>query len=113
MLKPGGRFIINSGMVAESILPKIPPEKTYTLEGLTMQVSNEYIINESYMVSHLKYTKNNHSEEHSFKHYVYTIGEIKRLLGLFGLEILAMSNSVDKTLYQLGDAQVYLVAEKK
>ncbi len=27
-LKPGSRFIINSGMVAESILPKIPPEKT-------------------------------------------------------------------------------------
>ncbi|MEJ7679830.1 MAG: class I SAM-dependent methyltransferase [Segetibacter sp.] len=59
-LKPGSRFIINSGMVAESILPKIPPEKTYTLEGLTMQVNNEYVVNDSYMVSHLTYTKNNH-----------------------------------------------------
>jgi cyclopropane fatty-acyl-phospholipid synthase-like methyltransferase len=111
-LKPGSRFIINSGMMAESILPKIPPEKTYTLEGLTMQVNNIYFVNDSYMVSLLKYTKNHHIEEHSFKHYVYTIGEIKRLLKLFGLHILAMYNAVDKTPYELGDAQVYLVAEK-
>ncbi len=111
-LKPGGRFIINSGMVAESILPRIPPEKTYTLEGLTMQVNNEYMVNDSYMVSHLKYTKNNHSEDHSFKHYVYTIGEIKRLLGLFGLNILAMYNVIEKIPYKLGDAQVYIIAEK-
>lgn len=111
-LKPGSRFIINSGMMAESILPKIPPEKIYTLEGLTMQVNNVYFANDSYMVSHLKYTKGHHIEEHSYKHYVYTIGEVKRLLKLSGLHILAMYNSVDKTAYKLGDAQVYLVAEK-
>jgi cyclopropane fatty-acyl-phospholipid synthase-like methyltransferase len=111
-LKTGSRFIINSGMVAESILPKIPPEKTYVLEGLTMQVNNVYFVNGSYMVSHLKYLKDSHTEEHSFKHYVYTIGEIKRLLALFGLNIVAMYNGVDKTPYNLGDPQVYLVAEK-
>jgi cyclopropane fatty-acyl-phospholipid synthase-like methyltransferase len=111
-LRPGGRFIINSGMVAESILTKIPPEKTYTLEGLTMQVNNVYFASDSYMVSHLKYTKNDHIEQHSFKHFVYTMGEIKRLLGLFGLNVQAMYNSIDKTPYGLGDAQVYLVAEK-
>jgi len=112
-LKPGGRFVINSGMVAESILPRIPPEKTYDLEDLTMQVNNEYVVSDSYMISHLKYTKNNHSEVHSFKHYVYSIGEIKRLLGSFGLNILAMCRAVDKTPYALGDKQVYLIAEKQ
>lgn len=112
-LKPGSRFVINSGMVAESILPRIPPEKTYDLGDLTMQVNNEYVVSDSYMISHLKYTKNNHSEVHSFKHYVYSIGEIKRLLGSFGLNILAMYRAVDKTPYALGDEQVYLIAEKE
>jgi cyclopropane fatty-acyl-phospholipid synthase-like methyltransferase len=111
-LKPGGRFIINSGMMAESILPGIPPEKTYTIEDFTMQVNNTYFVIDSCMVSRLKYTRNNHIEEHSFKHYVYTIGEIKRLLKLFGLNMVALYNAVDKTPYELGDAQVYLVAEK-
>ncbi len=111
-LKPGARFIINSGMMAESILPGIPAEKVYTVEGLTMQVNNVYMVDDSYMISHLKYTKNNLNEEHSYKHFVYTIGEIRRLLELFGLKIIAMYDSVDKTPYKLGSAQVYLVAEK-
>ena len=98
--------------MAESILPKIPPEKIYTIEDFTMQVNNEYVVSDSYMVSHLKYTRNNQTEEYSYKHYVYTIGEIKRLLNAFGLNIIALYNSVDKTPYELGDAQVYLVAEK-
>lgn len=111
-LRPGGRFIINSGMMAESILPKFPPEKTYTLQGMTMQVNNEYFVNGSYMISHLKYTKNDQTQEHSFKHYVYTAGETQRLLRSAGLHTTAMYNSIDKTPYSLGDAQVYLVAEK-
>jgi cyclopropane fatty-acyl-phospholipid synthase-like methyltransferase len=111
-LKPGGRFIINSGMLAESILPRIPPEKIYTIDDFTMQVNNTYFVNDSFMVSRLKYTRNDHTETHSFKHYVYTVGEIKRLLKSFGLDIIALYNSVDKTPYELGDAQVYLVGEK-
>lgn len=111
-LKPGSRFIINSGMVAESILQKIPPEKTYDLGDLTMQVNNEYDVSDSYMISHLKYTKSNQSEVHSFKHYVYSNGEIKRLLELFRLIIIAMYSAVDKTPYKLGDAQIYIIAEK-
>ncbi|MEJ7738256.1 MAG: class I SAM-dependent methyltransferase [Chitinophagaceae bacterium] len=111
-LRPASRFIINSGMVAESILPRIPPEKTYDLGDLTMQVNNEYVVSDSYMISHLKYTKSNHSEEHSFKHYVYSIGEIRRLLALYGIHILALYSAVDKTIYKLGEAQVYIIAEK-
>ncbi|MEP7109588.1 MAG: class I SAM-dependent methyltransferase, partial [Ferruginibacter sp.] len=111
-LKPGARFVINSGMVAESILPGIPKEKIYTIDDFTMQVNNAYFVTGSYMISRLKYTRNNHTEEHSYKHYVYTMGEIQRLLELFGLNIFAMYNAVEKTPYELGDPQVFLVAEK-
>lgn len=86
--------------------------KIYILEGLAMHVSNEYMVNDSYMVCHLKNTKNEPIKEHLFKHYVYIIGEIKRLLALFGLNITALYDTTVKTLYQSGDAQVYLIAEK-
>jgi len=111
-LKPNGRFVINSGMVAESILPKIPLEKTYILGDLSMQINNEYVVNDSYMISHLQYKMNNHSEEHSYKHYVYTIGEIKRLLAVFDLKIINLFSGFDKAIYKLGDPQVYIVCEK-
>ncbi len=112
-LKPGGRFIINSGMLAESILAKFITEKRYEIEDLVMEISNAYDVQNSCMLTHLKYTKNGHHQTHSFKHYVYTLAEIKRLLNFFDLKTIAVYNSVDKTAYELGDEQLYLAAEKK
>jgi cyclopropane fatty-acyl-phospholipid synthase-like methyltransferase len=112
-LQPGSRFVINSGMMAESILPKIPPDKSFVLDDLTMHVENEYALRDSCLISSLKYNKGDFAEEHRFKHYVYTIAEIDRLLKAEGLNILFMYNSVKKTAYKIGDAQVYLVAEKQ
>ncbi|HWY36036.1 MAG TPA: class I SAM-dependent methyltransferase [Nitrosopumilaceae archaeon] len=112
-LKPGARLIINSGMVAESILRNYPLEKTYNLGDLTMKINNEYFVMDSCMVSHLSYTKNGHSEHHSYKHYVYTIGEIKRLLASFDLQIIALHSGFHKKSFELGDQQVYIVCEKR
>lgn len=111
-LKPGARFVINSGLVAESILPNFPKTGHYVLGDLTMDISNAYVIGDSYMATTLTYTKEDRSEVHRFKHYVYTLSEIKRLLSKHGLRTVAVYNSTEKLDYQLGDRQIYLVAEK-
>ena len=111
-LKPGARFVINSGLLAESILVHFPTTGQYILGDLTMDISNTYVVEESYMATKLTYTKGDRTETHSFKHYVYTLSEVRRLLERFGLSTLAVYNSTEKTLYQLGDQQVYLVAQK-
>lgn len=115
-LLPGSRFIINSGMVAESILPNLlnyAQNKSYTVGDISMDVTNSYFANESCMTSKLQFTKEGKSEEHSFKHYVFTLGEIKRLLQSYGLQTVATYSSIAKENYKLGDQQVYLVAEKE
>lgn len=112
-LKPGTHFVINSGMVAESILPNFPKTKQYVLGDLAMDISNSYRIGESYMATELTYTKGERTEKHRFKHYVYTLSEIKRLLASYGLQTVAVYSSTEKQDYQLGDPQMYLVAEKQ
>ena len=112
-LKPAARFVVNSGLVAESILPNFPKTNRYELGDLLMDISNSYVIGESYMATELTYTKAGRSEKHYFKHYVYTLAEIKRLLTTYGLRTIAVYNSTEKDDYQLGDHQVYLVAEKQ
>ena len=111
-LKPKARFVINSGLVAESILPNFPSTNRYVLGDLVMDIANSYVIDESYMATELTYTKADRSEKHYFKHYVYTLAEIKRLLAKHGLQTMAVYNSTEKQHYQLGDHQMYLVAEK-
>lgn len=113
VLKTGARFVINSGLVAESILTHFPKAGQYILGDLTMDINNSYVIGESYMATELTYTKADHSETHFFKHYVYTLSEIKRLLAKHGLRTIAVYNSTEMGDYQLGDQQIYLVAEKE
>ncbi len=112
VLKPGARFVINSGLVAESILVNFPKTGHYVLGDLTMDISNSHSIDESCMATELTYTKAGRVEVHHFKHYVYTLSEIKRLLAKHGLRTIAVYNSTEKDAYQLGDQQMYLVAEK-
>lgn len=111
-LKIGARFIINSGMLAESILKNIPAEKTYELRDLSMQVNNEYVVDDSFMISHLTYKKNGLTEKHDYKHFVYTVAELKRLLNSFGLKIIAIYNDIEKNIYKYGDPQAFIVSEK-
>ena len=112
-LDAGSKFIINSGMIAESILPNFSKSKSFSFGNITMDITNIYNPEESYMTSHLVYTKNSSKEQHSFKHYVFTLGELQRLLKTYGLDIIDTYNSPDKVEFKLGDQQIYIVAEKK
>jgi Cyclopropane fatty acid synthase and related methyltransferases len=111
-LETGSRFIINSGMLAESILPNFSKNESFTVENIKMNITNTYCADDSYMISNIHYTKEGKTEEHSFKHYVFTLGEVKRLLQLFGLKTIATYSTLSKTEYTLGDQQIYIVAEK-
>ncbi len=114
-LETGSKFIINSGMIAESILPNFvnySKNNSYTVGNITMAVTNTYNVEDSYMRSDLLYTKEGKTEEHSFKHYIFTLGEVKRLLKLYGLTTIAIYSSTSKEEYNLGDQQVYIVAKK-
>jgi SAM-dependent methyltransferase len=115
-LLPGGYFIINSGMVAESILPNLlqyGQHNVYKVGNITMEVNNTYCVEDSYLVSNLQYTKGDIKENHSFKHFVFTLGEIKNLLQRCSLRTVATYSGVDKAPYTFGDRQVYIVAIKQ
>ncbi|GAB4031688.1 SAM-dependent methyltransferase [Spirosoma gilvum] len=111
-LKTGARFVINSGLLAESILPNFPKTKHYVLGDLVMDIRNEYNIDESCLNTELVYTKAGQVETHYFKHYVYTLAELKRFLASMGLKTIGVYSSTESIAYQMGDPQVYLVAEK-
>ncbi len=114
-LNPGAKFIINTGMIAESILPNFSnysKHNSYTVGDITMEVTNIYHVEDSYMRSDLLYTKHGQVEHHSFKHYVFTLGEVVRLLRSVELSTIATYSSTTKEAYKLGDRQVYIIAEK-
>lgn len=112
-LETGAKFIINSGMIAESILPNFSEERSFAFDNMRMDIFNIYNADEGYMSSNLLYTMPDKTEEHSFKHYVFTLAEVKRLLKLYGLNTIATYSSFSKEKYNFGDNQIYIVAEKE
>jgi cyclopropane fatty-acyl-phospholipid synthase-like methyltransferase len=112
-LRPGARFVINSGMVAESILPHPPGLVNFTFGDTTMEIDNTYVAAEGYLISRILYNKETKPEKHSFKHYIFTLSEIIRLLASANLKTVAVYNSTQKLPYEPGDRQMFLVAEKK
>lgn len=112
VLKGGAQWIINTGVLAESFLSNFTREKTYELDGLSMAIHNDYDVWNGCLLITLTHTKNGQQEVHHFKHHVYTVAELIRLLSQHGLRTTALYGSTDKAPYKLGDAQLYLVAEK-
>jgi hypothetical protein len=111
-LETGARFIINSGMIAECILPNFSNHESFTVDDIKMDISLTYNVGESYVTSHILYTKENTTEEHAFKHYVFTLAEVIRLLETYGLKVIATYSLPSKAEFKLGDQQIYIVAEK-
>jgi cyclopropane fatty-acyl-phospholipid synthase-like methyltransferase len=112
-LKGDAKWIINTGLIAESFLAKFVKEKTYELDGMTMQINNDYDEWNSCLHTTLTYTKSNAQEIHRFKHHVYTIAELIRLLKKYHFQTIALYSSTDKAAFKLGDAQLYLVSQKE
>ncbi len=83
------------------------------LGDLTMDINNGYDEWRSCLLTTLTYTKDSLKETKRFKHYVYTVAEIIRLLQRVSLKTIALYSSTDKTEYRVGGAQLFLVAEKE
>lgn len=112
VLKPGAKWIVNTGLAAESFLAKFIKEKKFELEGLTMQINNDYDEWNSCLLTTLTYTKNGEQQVEYFKQHVYTIAEMIRLLREYNLKTIHLYSSVNKNEYELGDQQIFIVAEK-
>ncbi|MCY7351048.1 MAG: class I SAM-dependent methyltransferase [Cytophagaceae bacterium] len=110
---PGGRFIINTGVLAESILLHLKPGFEMETGDITVRVSNQYLPADSVLKTEYAFLQGEKTELKTSFHYVYTLAEITRLLQGAGFGLLSVFNGLDEQPYQLGDAQAYLVAQRR
>jgi SAM-dependent methyltransferase len=111
-LGPGGRFILNTAMAAESILPEFP-ERDWTPAGdITLLVENAYLARESTVVTRYVFVREGRTESSTSRHLVMTTAAIVRMLEEAGLRTLEMFGSTEGDPFRLRSPQLYLVAEK-
>jgi SAM-dependent methyltransferase len=111
-LRPGGRFLVNTAMAAESLLPDFHPREWMTIEDITLLLENRYDAGRSALETHYTFIRDGRMEKRSSEHFVHTVAGLKRLLRDSGFEVLETWGSTERTPFEFKDAQLYILAGK-
>ena len=110
-LKPHRRFIIETGMAAESVLPDFEEQSCHGVGDIVMTIKERYNAEESCVDSEYIFERNGTTESRKAKHWIYTAAEIQRMLERAGFEVINCFGSLDCEAYKLGSRELYVVAE--
>lgn len=110
-LKPGARFIVNTGMAAESVLPDFEEQSCHEMGDIVMTIRERYLAEESCVDSEYIFERNGETDSRKAKHWIYTVAEIRRMLERAGFEILNCFGSLKSEPYKLGSRELFVVSE--
>ena len=111
-LRPGGRLLLESLTVAESLLVAgVKPEAEYEFGGVRMTSTNRYRPEESRLESDYVFEDSDGVVEHArAAHHVHTIGELVRMLHDAGFGDVALLGPDGAGPYELGSPRLIAVA---
>ena len=110
-LRPGTRFIVNTAMAAESVLPDFEEQSCHEMGDIVMTIKERYIADESCVDSEYIFERNGETDSRKAKHWIYTVAEIRRMLERAGFEILNCFGSLKREPYKLGSQELFVVSE--
>ncbi len=112
-LKPGGRFAVETGMAAESILPALLQKRWHRLGDLLMLSENQYHPREGRLDIQYTFVHEGKIETRPTSSYVFTVAEICRMGSESGLRTVELLSSSAGEPYQLGSPRLIFVLERE
>jgi cyclopropane fatty-acyl-phospholipid synthase-like methyltransferase len=111
-LKPGARFVVNTAMAAESVLPDFEEQSCHEIGDMSIEIRERYNAAESCVDSEYIFEQNGKKESRFAKHWIYTAAEIQRMLGQAGFIVVDCYGSLDLKPFKLGARELFVVAER-
>ena len=112
-LRPGARFLIETGMAAESVIQDFEEQSCHELGDLSLTIKERYIATESCIDSEYIFEQNGKQETRVAREWIYTVAEIRRMLHRAGFEVLDLYGSLKCESYQLGSRELLIVSEAR
>jgi SAM-dependent methyltransferase len=108
----GGRLVLETMTAAESLLPAFRAEIEYEAGGVTMTARQEYDPRHSRLLGDFEFADGRgHTESAAVIHYVYTVGEVVRLLEGAGFRVdELLGNALERTPYVVGASRLVALA---
>jgi SAM-dependent methyltransferase len=111
-LKPGARLIIETGAIAESILPNFQPRRWFEVGSIKLLIDSRYDFKKGRIFTEYTFIRDGQTEKRPSSQRVYTCSQLGSLLADVGLEVRACLASLDGDVFQLGAERLFLVAQK-
>ena len=108
--KSGGWFVLNTGVLAETMLPNLKTTAEYQTGDVTMRIRNQYHPLESVLETSMTFVRGDEMEEKLAFHHVFTLAEVARLLRAVGFDLKAAYGGPDGKPYAVGE-YAYLLAQ--
>ena len=113
-LRPGGSFVMDTGMAAESALAKGLKDREWAPVGdILFLEENRYHLSESCIETVYTFVRGGERVVRTGLQWVYTLRELRALLAAEGLIVEAMYRGADRSPYELGANYLILSASKR
>ena len=111
-LVPGGRFALDYGQTAESVLPRIEPRQEADVGGFHFVEETRYDPATARVENRFTFERDGRSETKLASQRVYMLSELTRLLDGSGLSTLCYYGSPREETFGIASHRLLLVAEK-
>jgi cyclopropane fatty-acyl-phospholipid synthase-like methyltransferase len=111
-LRPGARFVIETGMAAESVLQKFEPVTVHQIDDISVTIKERYLAEESCIDTEYIFEQDGKIESRPAKHWIYTVAEIRRMLEHAGFEVVNLYGSLKCGPYTLGADELFVIARR-
>jgi hypothetical protein len=112
-LKPGGRFLLQTGLCAECLLPALKLDREYQIGDIKMTVQGRYHASESRLDNVYTFERGAVRQSKPARYHIYTAAEIRRLLEGCGLSVTAAYGSPARAPLEFGSPELLLTSIKR
>ena len=111
-VRPGARWVIDTGTAAESLLPHLTEGRTLEAGGVSYSVLNHYDAVERRLLQTCSLIRGHERQTAQVIYTVYPLDELLQLLQHAGWTVLSTLGSLDGQLFQVGDRRLVLVVQR-
>jgi ubiquinone/menaquinone biosynthesis C-methylase UbiE len=112
VLKPGGRFILESGAVAETLYFVLQPERALRVGDIDFLSRTSYDALAGRMDITYTFIRGDQREEKPIHQWVHSAAEIVRMLRAAGFELSAAFGNVDGSPFALRSQRLIIIVDK-
>lgn len=110
---PGGRYVVDSSMVAECVLPTFEAESSHEAAGITMSDVHRYDARRSRLDTTVTFEKDGRADAREMSHWMLTSREVADLLESAGFDVEALYGDVDEVPFEIGAPRLLAVARRR